>query len=463
MIKLDSRGFRLGFATFVLFTGLAGEAWRNSISWYGFGAVVAIVVTLTAIVLVRNRHSVRWGSLPFPLLAFLGFATVSIAWSYYPGYTTLGAVLQTLNAAAAITLAVTLTWSEILLALGVAIRIILGLSFAFEFVVAAFVRHPIFPVWVVPDDPKHPAALLYWSRDLLFSSAKIQGIVGNSSLLAMVALIGVIVFALQVANRSVSRFWGLFWLLVALITVAITKSATIIVALVVVTVVAAVILLKRRARTAAKRRRTSIGLGIGVLGLVATALVLHAPLLNALGKNSTLTGRTHIWQAVIGLAEKRPAVGWGWLSYWVVWIEPFKNLVSAGGVQVAHAHNAWLDVWLQLGIVGLVLFIILVFSTLVRCWSIANDTIISGPRRAGYYSWVSLLPLLVLVAQLIQSIAESRILIEGGWMLLVLWAVKTKLDPVAQDESAALAAAAARPAGRLPRTTLPLAHPPAGT
>lgn len=41
-----------------------------------------------------------------------------------------------------------------------------------------------------------------------------------------------------------------------------------------------------------------------------------------------------------------------------------------------------------------------------------------------------MLPILMLTAQLVQSIAESRILLEGGLMLLVIWAVKTKISPL---------------------------------
>jgi hypothetical protein len=42
------------------------------------------------------------------------------------------------------------------------------------------------------------------------------------------------------------------------------------------------------------------------------------------------------------------------------------------------------------------------------------------------YTALALLPLLLLAALLAQSLAESRMLIEGGWTLLVLIALKTK-------------------------------------
>ncbi|CAN5206160.1 hypothetical protein BH09ACT1_BH09ACT1_02210 [soil metagenome] len=434
MSKLDSRGFRIGFATFVLFTGIAGDFWRDALTWYGYGVMVALGVAGSIVLLRRHSTAAHWKNLPYPLLAFFAFCLVSITWSDYPLYTTLGAFVQLITAAAGISIAITLSWGELLVALGWALRLILGFSFVFEFIVSVFIRHPIFPVWVVPDDPEHPAALLYWSRNLLFDGAKIQGIVGNSSLLAMAALLALITFAIQFASRSVNRFWGGFWILVSLLTIAITRSATIFAGLAVVIAVAAIVLLVRRANSPRGRALIYGVLVIVLAAFVVAGTIFRTPLLGLLGKTSTLTGRVGIWEAVIRYAHERPAFGWGWLGYWIPWIEPFKSLdVVRGGVQVLHAHDAWLDVWLQVGIVGLVIFIIWTFSTLARSWLIAKDRIITEPNTLGKYSWVSLLPLLMFSAQLIQSIAESRMLLEGGLMLLVIWSVKTKLHPVAED------------------------------
>ena len=47
------------------------------------------------------------------------------------------------------------------------------------------------------------------------------------------------------------------------------------------------------------------------------------------------------------------------------------------------------------------------------------------PARPGFTA-VSLLPLLLLVALLVQSVADSRLLVEYGMFLLVIVPVKTK-------------------------------------
>jgi exopolysaccharide production protein ExoQ len=433
MIKTDTRSFRLGFAAFVLFTGLAGDFWRDATSWWGYGVVVLLVAVGSITMLVQARGRMPLRRLPYPLLAFLALATVSLAWSYYPGSTAMGDTAQWLTTIAGLSVALFLSWQDLLRVLGWVLRLILAMSFLFEFIVSVFIRHPVLPVWVVPADPKHISMLLYWSRGLLFDGAKIQGIVGNSSLLGMIALLAIIVFFVQVMSRSVGRVWGWFWVAVALVTIAITNSSTIYLGIVVVAAVAVMARLVGTATTPRRRRFAYSGIGGVVAVLVIGVAVFHNQIANLIVKTDILTGRLGIWQGVIHLAEQRPVFGWGWVSYWTPWVEPFKSFLSRGGVQVMHAHNAWLDVWLQLGILGLIVFGALVLATIIRSWIMAITPVIVSREAPGSWSWLAMLPLLLLTAELVQSLAESRLLIEGGWIMLVVLAVKTKLSPLSVE------------------------------
>jgi O-antigen ligase len=433
MIKTDTRSFRLGFAAFVLFTGLAGDFWRDSISWWGYGAIVLLVTIGAVTMLVQGRVRMTLRRLPYPLLAFLALATVSLAWSFYPGSTALGDTAQFVTTIAALPVAMFLSWQDLLRVLGWVLRLILAMSFLFEFIVSVFIRHPVLPVWVVPADPKHVSQLLYWSRDLLFDGAKIQGIVGNSSLLGMIALLAIIVFFVQVMSHSVGRLWGWFWVLVALVTIAITNSSTIYLGIVVVAVVAVAARLVGTATTVRRRRFTYSGIG-GIVAVLAVGVaVFHTQIGNLIVKSDILTGRLGIWEGVIHLAQQRPLFGWGWVSYWTPWVEPFKSFLSRGGVQVMHAHNAWLDVWLQLGVLGLIVFGSLVLVTVIRAWIMAVTPVIVSRESPGSWTWLSMLPLLLMTAELVQSLAESRLLIEGGWIMLIVLAVKTKLSPLGNE------------------------------
>ncbi len=427
MKLLDSSRVRVGVASFILVIALAGEFPRNLLTWWGWGAFAAVVVVLGIALLVHARRSVTPSTIPIPLVAFLGLAVLSIAWSHYPGASALGVGLTIATSVTAAGIALALGWEELLRSLGWALRIILGLSLLFEFIVSAFIRQPIYPVWVVPGDYVNPdAKLLLWSRNLLFEGGKVQGIVGNSSLLAMLALLGVIVFAIQLASKRVTPVRGSLWLALALGLVLLTRSATIFAALGAVVIVTLAVIAVRRSATMRRGGLLRLGALIAAVGAVVAALSLRGPLLGLLGKSSDFTGRFDIWAAVGTLAEQRPVGGWGWVGYWAPWADPFDHLIVKGGVQVLHAHNAWVDVWFQLGAIGVVVFAALVLSTTVRSWLFAVDRTILVPGERGTHDWLGLLPILIVTAQLVQSIAESRLLIEGGLLLFLIVAIATK-------------------------------------
>ena len=93
--------------------------------------------------------------------------------------------------------------------------------------------------------------------------------------------------------------------------------------------------------------------------------------LGLIGKDPTLTGRTDIWSAVIELISERPVFGWGYRAMWVptdlvtMWVD-----MKTGEWGVPSAHNAFLEVTLELGLLGLaglMPMIFLAFWRGIRC------------------------------------------------------------------------------------------------
>ena len=68
--------------------------------------------------------------------------------------------------------------------------------------------------------------------------------------------------------------------------------------------------------------------------------------LEAMGRNATLTGRTSIWQAVLSFVE-RPMIGFGYENFWMG--ERLNALRRMGGNS---AHNGYLEIYLNLGWIG---------------------------------------------------------------------------------------------------------------
>lgn len=410
----------------ILIDTIGGVAVRNIIGWPAFVVFSTVLVAVSILLLIRMRPpALRWSNIPISLIAFLGFATLSIAWSQYRLESFLGTLILLATTASAIFIAFALSWSEFFRSLATALRWLLLGSLLFELVVSLFVRNPLYIWWVeAPGPGEKPLKLLMWSRDLLFEGGPIQGLFGNSTLLGFTALLGLIVFGLQLASKHVPPLRGWLWIALSILLLALTRSATVTVAAVVTVIALGFALWARRLDHDPKkfRSRTPLYFSAGLIVAAAAAVMLFArdSVFSLLGKSSDLTGRAETWQKVIELAQQHPVAGWGWVSYWAPWVEPFKSLDTKNGIQVMHAHNAWLDVFLQLGIIGLLVFGALVFTTVLRTWFFAVDR----PRRFAQdrmpYNVSSLAPFLILTALIVQSLTESRILVEGGWLLLII-------------------------------------------
>lgn len=417
------------FADLVFIFTIGGVAVRNVIGWPAFILLSVLLVITSIMLLIKLKPSpLRWRSIPVSLIAFLGLAALSIAWSQYRLESLLGTLILFATTAAAFFVAFALSWAEFVRALGGALRWLLLGSLVFELIISIFVRSPLYIWWVeAPEPGERSLKLLMWSRDQLFDGGPIQGLFGNSTLLGFTALLGLIVFMLQVFSRGRSSWGGWLWVGLSILLIVLTRSSTVTLATLAVGI-ALLFALWARALSRNPRQFRSRTALYGVMAAIISGLILifffsRNTIFEALGKRPDLTGRVETWEKVITLGEQRPIFGWGWVSYWAPWVEPFKSLDTKNNIQVMHAHNAWLDVWFQLGFLGLIIFLVLALATLLRTWFFAVDR----PRRfTGElldFEVSSLAPLLIMVALLVQSLAESRLLVEGGWLLLVSFAL----------------------------------------
>ncbi|BDZ53731.1 hypothetical protein GCM10025870_08040 [Agromyces marinus] len=417
----------------------------------GFGAVAALVLVGAIWLWIAHRPDLTWRRVPKSTLAFVGIAALSIIWSNYPASTLLGLAFTLATTFTGISLALCLGWHGFLRALSSALKWVLALSLLFELWVAVFIREPLLPNFVDYGDEKIPMAF-YWSRALLFDGGPIEGIVASRNLLAMAALLALILWGCLLASGGMRRAQGIGWVVVAALTYALTRSATVILVSLLVAAALGFALWARRSGPQ-HRRRVYATATAALVASVALLAVLWNLLLDLFGKGEDLTGRIDIWASVIGLAAERPVLGWGWIGYWMPWAEPYGGLAVRNGVEYLQAHNAWLDVWMQLGIVGLIAFASIVIGALWRSWFLAVDPPRDDRGRVVPHSALALVPLLAMVALIGQSLAESRLLVESGWLLLIAiaWGTKRRQwspDPLPPMPPARVPRLRARPEAR---------------
>lgn len=448
-----SRWLRSSFLGTALLLALAGDAVRLALSWWVYGALALATGVVAVLLLVATRRRWRLNDVPYPLAAFLVLTVLSLAWSRYPSVTAVGIAATLLGTIVALALAAAFSWRELARGLDLVLRWVLGLSLAFELFVSLVLRAPLLPFFPTPgarfEDFEIVPNQLHWSTNMLLTGGRIQGIVGNANNLAILALLALIVLALRLADGEIRRRWAVLWLAVAGLTLLLADSATVTIVLVAVALITGCVLALRRVSSESAHVVASSVIAVVVAAVAAVGVIWREAIFGLLGRSDDLTGRIGIWQNVVELAAQRPVAGWGWAGFWMPWADPFNSLAFVEGVRQLQAHNAWLDVWLQLGIVGVLVLAALVLRTLTRAWWLAVDRPHPSGRIAGPRTALAMLPLLLLTALLVQSATESRLLTEFGWLLLVLIAAKTKAPPSAARGSSPSELSVPEP-GRLP-------------
>jgi len=392
---------------------MGGDAIRYSIGWLGWAASLAILLVATLIMFFRGQWRQTLTRVPWPLTGLLALMLIGSAWSNYQLVSVGASLVQLATTAFGLYLVSAFDWREILRLFANTLRVILFSSVLFELYAALVVRGPIQPFFPNYSGNRPPAVAFYWTQGNLFKNDRIQGIVGNSNMLAYMAMLGLIVFAIELAANTTNRFNSILSFAVTIPMLVLARSASILFALVIVALAAVVsIAAEGKAREVRHRYYRIAWSVIGVGALMV--LTYRAQIFSLVGKSPDMTGRTKIWKIVLHLIDQRPLQGWGWTSYWVPWVEPYHGLVVINHVPYFQAHNAFLDVWLQLGIIGLGLFLVLIGLTFVKIWRLAVR------HTSPLYLW----PVLAFVGIVTQNLTESRILVEIGWVMLVLFAVK---------------------------------------
>ncbi|WP_040165429.1 O-antigen ligase family protein [Microbacterium gorillae] len=399
-------------------------------------AVVFILLTLGTLGwwiprIVRHRldDPFPWRRLPWAAIGYVLLAGLSLLWTAWPALTLLtwtGLVVTTVNG---LFLASMLSWRELVKTIASALKWALGLSLLFELFVSVVIRTPILPPFVTAPSGKIDPQL-YWSRDNLLSDGRIQGIVGNANLLAMICVIAVLVFAVRLAGKTKRRGWLVAWIVLALFLLWRSGSATALLSLAAAVVVLLTILIMRATRRPGQR--TLAYSCFTLVGVVAAliAVVFRDAIFGALGRSDSLTGRGPIWEQVLAHAWQRPVLGWGFASPWVPTMPGFEPRITDHDELVMQAHDMWVDVFFQLGFVGIVVIAVVFLALLWRAWFFAVDRPRWDADAHRPYARLSVLPTLLLTVLLVQGITESNPVMVWGWLLVVTLSFKIKLAPI---------------------------------
>lgn len=156
-------------------------------------------------------------------------------------------------------------------------------------------------------------------------------------------------------------------------------------------------------RSAAPRKRVLVALFMVLMGvalvntLTGTAMSYVVGEISELaGRDSTFTGRTGLWAALIELGRAHPLLGAGFQAFWDT--APARALLERPEFSWGpnQAHNGYLEVYLNLGLIGLLLIAMI-------CWRSLKTALELAARDRDFGHLVLLLFMVAMVHNLTEA------------------------------------------------------------
>jgi O-antigen ligase len=384
--------------TTIIGTAVFAFALHRLMGWPGFIAILAGEMILAIVSLAAQWRMIGWnGLLPISLMGFVGWAGASILWSQYHWATLGGLAYLGVFAVLGIYVALARDAIQVVRAFGDVLRFALGLSLAMEVFSGILIDTPIRFLGIT---------------GRIASLGPITGLMNTTDELGIISVIALITFGMELQTRSVSRGVSVVSIALGVLALALSRAPLALGAAIVAALAALVLY---GLRQASDRARTFLQLGVlaMIVAIAVVAWIYRGFIVRTFNATGALNYRLRVWQGVLALTQPKSLQGWGWIGAWRADTFPF----STFGVNrpfPGSTLNAYLDVWFQIGIVGLLIFLGFLGLAFTRSWLLASR------RRSVVFAW----PALVLVVLIISGLAESLMLVEFGWLCLVVCCVK---------------------------------------
>ncbi len=396
---LGSASFARAFTLVVLgavFSSFAIERIAGHVTYVAI--VVGLCLLAAGILFVRRGELSLLRLVPTTLIAFLGWTLASVFWSFDRTESWWGWVSTAAITFLAVTLGHIRDTLQTARAVGDVLRVLLSVSLGVELLSGVLLDMPFRFLGV---------------QGNLAQFGPIQGIFGTRNMLGFIAVLALITFLVEYRTQSVRPGVSIASVMLAGSLAAFSDSPTVLVLALAVGLAAAALAL---VRSTAPERRVQLQWVLGALVALGLAVGYAArhPIIAWLGAGSDFSMRADLWNRMLDYVAIRPVQGWGWYGPWPDGGTPFAGINTFLDSSHATGLNAYFDVLLQAGWVGLVLFGAFAGVALVRSWLDASE------RRSVVYAWTPL----ILVTILVDAMFESFALAGSAWLLLVLCAVR---------------------------------------
>jgi O-antigen ligase len=146
-------------------------------------------------------------------------------------------------------------------------------------------------------------------------------------------------------------------------------------------------------------------------------------ILQTMGRNPTLTGRTLLWDVVLRFVAN-PWFGAGYESFWLG--DRLLAIARASGNSLNQSHNGYLEIYVNLGWLGLALLAVVLMAGLRRVVAAVRQNQVLGKLRLAYF----------LVAVIYNFTEAGFKMMSPVWISLLLSVMPVPKAPVPESQPA---------------------------
>ncbi|WP_169796312.1 O-antigen ligase family protein [Sanguibacter suarezii] len=335
---------------------------------------------------------VRWSAPPWTILLFLGICAASVLWSVGPSDTERSVGLYGAIALFACLVVANTETPALLRGVIWGALIVAGIA--------------LWAVWTERIGAGGPIGV-----------NPVVGVHGNRNVLSYTLFIGLCAVLCYRPRGRLKLLRLIVVFSVVLGTLVAARSGTGFVSAAVVIVGAIAFEFVRRLNPFATVRSRVIGCSL-VAAAFLVSLASFGTISELLGKTGDFSGRMPVWSAIVEVWSDAPVGGYGWGAIWPYsWFHPQVtpqkwNIDQKAGLWYAHGHNSVFDLLPQLGVVGVVAFVLIV-AVAVRWVLVSLDAVEFSTVR-----WIAV----GILGFVVYSITEPMLAVPVGWFLLVILA-----------------------------------------
>jgi exopolysaccharide production protein ExoQ len=324
--------FSQGFYSLVLGTAIGGDEGDTESALLRFAFILIYLITF-ALLGFRLPRTIAYLKTNLWLLFLIGLTILSVSWSALPMVTLKEAVSLVGSSAFALYFASRYNFEEQLNILGWSFGIALFFSFFFALVIPAYGIMPS-GAWRGIYPHKNGLGESMFTSFLTFYFLSISA-KKYRTLCKICCLLSVIIILLAQSGTSLISVMFIFTTAQALKLISFKSKQSVLAILLLLIIIAL---------------------------LLFFLMINFHTFLNVFDKDITLTGRTPLWSDLWGFIQQKPWLGYGFGTFfsgshretaiiWTIhdWVPP-------------HAHNGFIQIWLDIGVIGLAIFSISYFG-----------------------------------------------------------------------------------------------------